>query len=152
MRFKLDEPASPLFINTIKAFFWFTRIFILITVAWFLFSLISSIVDLIRNDLMHDYIRALFKREESISPFWLVFPAWWLIGYVLQKRLKPWVKHVSDYELCDLFQKAKDYPVIDTYLTEVSGAGRMISRKEYYHLDRMVKTQVKKKYWKLGQK
>jgi hypothetical protein len=152
MGFKLDEPASPLFVNIIKTLFWLTRIFLIITVVWFLFSLFTLVVDLVRNDMIHDFIRTLFLGEKSISPFWILFPVWWFIGWCLQKLLKPWVKHANDNELCDLFQKAKDYPVIDTYLTEVSRDGRMISLKEYYYLDRMAKDQVKKKYWKLGQK
>lgn len=150
MRFKIEEPATPLFVNIIKAVFWLIRIFLLTSFVWFVFTLVTAIIDLVETEMFNDYIRALFKREETISPLWLLFPASWFVGWCVQKYLKPWVKYASGTELCDLFQKAKDYPVINTYLREVSRKRRMISRKEYYYLDRMVKGEVKKKYWQLG--
>lgn len=152
MGFKLDQPISPLFVNITKALFWLTRISLIITVCWFFFSLFTSVTELVRTEMIHNFLRAVVEGEESINLFWILFPVWWVIGWYLQKYLKPWAKHAHDNELCDLFQKAKDYPVIDTYLTEVSRTARMISRKEYYYLDRIVKDQVKKKYWQLGQK
>ena len=150
MRFKLDKPIGPLSINLIKALFWLVRILLIATIVFACFALVIFIVELVRDGLIYDYIRAVFKGEEKLSPLLLILPAAWFIAWCIQKLLNPWVKLANNDQLCDLFQKSKDYPVIETYLAEVSGKGRMISKKEYYCLDRMVKKDIRTKYWELG--
>lgn len=153
MRFKLDEPVRPFVINIILTIFWLFRLLVLASILLSLFVLVVFIADLVRTEMVYDFIRALFKGEETISLFWwLYLPLFWVFGWAVQKYLLPWVRHASSDELCDLFQRAKDYPVIETYLTGVSSDGRMISRKEYQCLVRMVKKDVKAKYWEMGKK
>lgn len=152
MRFKLDEPVRPLVINLIQALFWLVRILIFASVCLVCFLLVMFVVDLVRTEMVYDYIRAVFKGEEDIRLVWLFLPLFWAVGWCLQKYLLPWVKQVDSDELCDLFQRAKDYPVIETYLSGVSTDGRMISKKEYKCLVNMVKKDVKAKYWELGGK
>lgn len=152
MRFKLDEPVKPLVINIILTLFWLVRILALVTICMACFLLVIFVIDLVRTETVYDYIRAIFKGEETISPLWLGLPLFWVFSWCFQKYLLPWVKRVDSYELCDLFQKAKDYPVIETYLSSVSSDGRMISKKEYNCLVKMVQKDVKAKYWNLGDK
>lgn len=152
MRFKLDEPVRPLVIHIIQALFWLTRILVFVTVCLIIFLVVLFVIDLVRTETVYDFIRALFKGEETIALFWFYFPLFWGVGWCLQKYLLPWVKQVNSDELCDLYQRAKDYPVIETYLSGVSSDGRMISKKEYKCLVNMVKKDVKDKYWALGKK
>ncbi len=152
MLFKLDNAAGPLVVNLIKALFWLVKILLITTIILACCMLVMFVVDLVKTGMIYDYIRALFKGEEQLSPLLLILPACWFLAWCLQAILKPWVKLASSDQLCDLFQKAKDYPVIETYLTDVSSKGRMISRKEYYLLDRMVKKDIKTKYWNLARK
>ncbi|MGL1932532.1 MAG: hypothetical protein OCC45_12370 [Desulfotalea sp.] len=150
MRFDIDEPVGSTCINIIRAFFWLIRILLLGSIIFFCFSFGFFVFELIKADTIYSYCRDLVQGAESIDQVWLLLPAWWVVGWCLQIILKPWAKKVNIEQLCKLFQNINNCQAVETYLTKVSHDKRMISLKEYIYLDRMVKNQVKLKYWALG--